>query len=472
MGAVMIRMSDRRSVGSRARRAGGAVGLTLFLSATFLVGVAASEPIGCGSVITQDTTLSTDIGPCPGEGVIVAASHITLDLNGHTVSGNPEVRVSPDKAGILLRQVTGVTVKNGTVEGFDAGVAIMGGGANTVRRLTARDNVNYRVVTGRDSQPEDIVPDEGPYCDLGDGITAFNSRDNVIEGNVLYGNGPYSAVSLVSNSDRNRVANNDIRDNDVMNETPDGQGTVCGSTANGPIPDPPPFCCDAFGRHSQDVGVRVEGPGAEHNVVERNQLRRNGLAGVLISGFHMEEGANNGFNLVRRNQIFQTGLRVHDSTGDGTEAYRSSGIQLHHSGPPFIHVSYGNVIEGNTVNGNFASGIDVTGPEPGSGVLGEFGNTIRYNVANNNLLDGIHLAEGTVLTEVTGNRAHGNGRDQELVRQISDDDIYADYDGVDGGDYNPDCGSNIWSRNHFGTVNQPCVAARGTGSVSRPGPSG
>lgn len=305
-------------VKSGALRVAALVGLTLLLTATLLVDVAAGEAVGCGAVITRDTTLSSDVGPCPGEGLVIAASSITLDLARHTISGNPEVRVSPDKAGVVLRQVTGVTVRNGTVEGFDAGIAIMGGGRNTVRRITARDNVNYRVVTGRDSQPEDIVPDQGPYCDLGDGITAFNSNDNVIADNVLHGNGPFSAVSLVFDSNRNQVTNNDIHDNDLLNETPDGAGTVCGSTANGPIPDPPPFCCDAFGRHSQDVGVRVEGPGAEHNVVERNQLRRNGLAGVLVSGYHVEVGANNGVdagNVVEQRPVHRSVSLEHADGG-------------------------------------------------------------------------------------------------------------------------------------------------------------
>ncbi len=102
----------------------------------------------------------------------------------------------------------------------------------------------------------------------------------------------------------------------------------------------------------------------------------------------------------------------------------------------------------------------MTGPEPGSGVLGAHGNTIRDNVVNNNLLDGVHHAEGTVRTTVVGNRGHGNGRDSDIVAEISDGDTYANWDGVDGGDYNPGCGSNRWSRNRFRTVNQPCVASR------------
>jgi hypothetical protein len=73
---------------------------------------------------------------------------------------------------------------------------------------------------------------------------------------------------------------------------------------------------------------------------------------------------------------------------------------------------------------------------------------------------------------VTGNHGHRNGLDKALVAEISDADEYANYAGVDGGDYNPGCASNVWSRNRFGTVNQPCVAANGTGWVGGPGRSG
>ena len=432
---------------------------------------ASAATVACGTVITKSITLTADVGPCKGEGIIVAASNITVDLGGHRITGNPRVRVSPDKAGVLLRMVSGVSLRNGIVQGFDAGVVVMGGGHNTIRGITARANVNYRVVTGRDSQPEDITPDVGPYCDLGDGIAVMSSQRNVLQANTLVGNGPFSAIALIGNSNENVVSTNDIRDNDVMNETPEGAGTVCGSTANGPVPDPPPYCCDAAGRHSQDVGVRIEGPGADSNVVERNRIRRSGLAGVLITGYMLGTGGNNGSNVVRANTITLTAERTHNSTGDGVEAYRGSGIQIHHSGPEFIHTSHGNVIDGNTSSRNWGAGIEVTGPSPGSGVVGQFGNAIVNNVADDNFLDGIHLAEGTVRTAVTRNQAHGNARDRQAVAVINEADPYTQWIGADGADYNPNCGTNMWWRNLFGTVNQPCVAAGGTGTVVGPLPS-
>ena len=68
-----------------------------------------------------------------------------------------------------------MTITAGTVSGFDAGVAIMGGGGNIVLRITARDNVNYRLVTGQDASLDDVDRDEGPFCWFGDSITMCNS---------------------------------------------------------------------------------------------------------------------------------------------------------------------------------------------------------------------------------------------------------------------------------------------------------
>jgi parallel beta-helix repeat protein len=439
---------------SRFHHAVAAVAVAVLLLTTVLSGTssAAGRVVRCGAVITRSTTLAADVGPCPGGGIIVAGNDITVDLNGHEVSGNPKVRVSPDKAGVLLRDVSGVTLKNGTVEFFDAGVAIMGGTKNTVRRVKAQDNVNYRLVTGRDALPQDVDPKDGPFCDLGDGITISDSSRNVVKRNVLDGNGPYSGVSLVGRSSGNVVSHNRIRDNDLLNQPPSGvEGTICGGLAEiGPL-----------GRWVQDVGVRIEGPGAQHNVVERNQIRRSALAGVMVTAFVIESGMNNGFNLIHKNSIAQTGLRTHELVGPSADGYRSSGIVLHNSGSSAVSVSYGNTISGNNSSHNFGAGIEVTGPFPGSGEVGKGGNTIVRNVANDNFLDGIHLAEGTVFTTVARNTAHRNGLDKALIAKVTGGDPYSVWDGVDGADNSVHCDHNHWSHNSFGTVNQECVATGG-----------
>lgn len=421
--------------------------LALLLSTTTSASPAHADLIGCGDVITQDTVLTSDIGPCAGHGIVIGSSDITLDLNGHSVTGDPQLRRSPDKAGLLLRQVSGVTVQNGTVQRFDAGVAIIGGAGNAVLRTTLRDNVNYRIVTGRDG-PHAVDPQEGPYCDFGDGVAVFRSDANVIEHNVLSRNGPYSGVALVSDSNGNAVSNNRIVDNDVLNRGPGDTMTTCGLVNEGGAEG-------GTSRASQDAGVRIEGPGAEGNVVEGNQIRRSGLAGVFVNAHDPRSQANNGNNLIRSNVISDTGKTTHGRD------YRASGIHFADPSPTHIHASYGNTIEGNYSSRNFANGMEIEGGNP------DHGNVIRHNVVNHNGLDGLHVSPESHHNTLIGNRGFGNGSRADEVSSP-----YSSYDGVDGGDYSPNCDSNNWTANHFGTVNQGCVAAGGTGSLGGPGYSG
>ncbi|MDQ6728544.1 MAG: hypothetical protein M3066_20640, partial [Actinomycetota bacterium] len=70
---------------------------------------------------------------------MVTASNITVNLGGKRVFA---VNARGDIAGVRLLGVTGVTVTSGTVQGFNDGVAIMGGSGNTIRSLRVVDNVS------------------------------------------------------------------------------------------------------------------------------------------------------------------------------------------------------------------------------------------------------------------------------------------------------------------------------------------
>ena len=49
-------------------------------------GQALANHVQCGDVITQDTTLDSDLR-CPNNGIVIGADDITLDLRGHTITG-------------------------------------------------------------------------------------------------------------------------------------------------------------------------------------------------------------------------------------------------------------------------------------------------------------------------------------------------------------------------------------------------
>ena len=73
-------------------------------------------------------------------------------------------------------------------------------------------------------------------------------------------------------------------------------------------------------------------------------------------------------------------------------------------------------------------------------------NVIRDNVADDNVWYGVAIdapALGSGGNTAIRNRGHGNG----------------EFDGSDGS-LMPPCGANVWDANDFGSVNQPCVAAR------------
>ena len=65
----------------------------------------------CGDVITSDLRLENDLA-CAGDGVTVAGSNITINLNGHTISG------SGAGVGIRVTASQDVTIQGGTIRGF------------------------------------------------------------------------------------------------------------------------------------------------------------------------------------------------------------------------------------------------------------------------------------------------------------------------------------------------------------------
>src|SRR5919109_1488226 len=97
---------------------------------------AAANHVGCGDVITQDTTLDEDLVDCPGSGIVIGADDITVDLNGHTISGTGATGFA--YAGVDLSS-NNATVRDGAVRGFEHGVQISCNN-NLVRSVSASNN--------------------------------------------------------------------------------------------------------------------------------------------------------------------------------------------------------------------------------------------------------------------------------------------------------------------------------------------
>jgi parallel beta-helix repeat protein len=284
------------------------LGLATIVAAT--PASSATSPIRCGSVITADTTLTANIGPCSRGGLVIGADNITLDLDRFGVLG--KANRTGDGVGIRLSGRTGVTIKNGRVIDFDAGVAIVGGSANTVENVLVKDNIGT-----------------AKRGDFGDGIAISGSDGNTITGNDVIHNGPFDGIGLVGAASANLIEDNIVSENHV------------GTTA--------------------DDGIRIEGPGATNNTVRGNTVSANGLDGIAVFSDQATGSLNVG-NVIEENTVTANGfgflgarpgdgirtfLRANDTTIANNAVHDNAG-----SGILIAEGSLNNEILTNTSTGN------------------------------------------------------------------------------------------------------------------------
>jgi parallel beta-helix repeat protein len=286
--------------------------------------------VRCGQVITQSTTLDSDVGPCSNNGIIIGADNITLDLNGRRVFGT----AGPgDRAGVYVFRRSGVTVRNGTVSNFDGGVVIEGGSNNTVANVVARDNI------GRGTGAQRTI--------YGDGIAILSSVDNRVLNNRAINNGPFAGIGVYS-----------LVDADHPRQT---TGVSSGNLLEGNQISDNIRARDGSLNNPEAAGVRFE-PGGSRNTARNNQMVRNGIDGIQIfsgGGEHVVEN-----NLIHGNGFFRTAAR----RGNGITLFRGNA---------------NNVIRNNRITRNADSGIWVQGPAGAN--PGSVGNRIVDNYAVGNV---------------------------------------------------------------------------------------
>lgn len=183
---------------------------------------AGQEPaaLQCGDTITADTTLDRDLTDCPSNGIVIGADGITLDLNGHTISGDGKlVRRCPRKricdVGVGNDDHTGVTVRGGSVRGFAIGVGVFRGRNNRFAELRSSRNQWFGFVIAGSSRTviRDSSSFDNPRPD-GDGLGVFMSHDLRIVHNSFRRNGQLGIH--IENSTRNLVKGNLLSRNGDM----------------------------------------------------------------------------------------------------------------------------------------------------------------------------------------------------------------------------------------------------------------
>jgi nitrous oxidase accessory protein NosD len=94
-----------------------------------------SRVVVCGETITEDTRLGADL-VCPQgspPAITIGAPNITLDLGGHTITGYPPA------TGVFAHNIEGLLIRNGTIDGFQDGIFIIGTRRVSMENLTVKN---------------------------------------------------------------------------------------------------------------------------------------------------------------------------------------------------------------------------------------------------------------------------------------------------------------------------------------------
>ena len=284
------------------------------------------QATNCGTAVSQDTHLSGDIGPCYTGGVTVTADNVTLNLGGHGVVGFQDPR-DGSVVGIDLPQRSGVTVTNGSVSGFNAGIHVGGGSGNTVATMQIHDNIGAdNVFTSR----------------FGDGIMIeHGSSKNQIAHNVINHNGVFDGIGIFDpGSDGNTIVNN-VVENTVgpSGHGPAGEGIIINGTSGSGA--------STADRGEQVINnvVRNNASGGIANIneiggtIEGNHVTGNGRTNSYGNGIGVQVGRN--WNLGPTQML----IDHNDVRGNGVD-----GIRLGTFRPPF-----NGSVEGNTLSNNVSA---------------------------------------------------------------------------------------------------------------------
>jgi parallel beta-helix repeat protein len=375
------------------------VAAALAAALLIVIGPAQAGDVHCGQVLEASTTLDSDLLACPGDGLIIGAHGVTIDLNGHSLVGTGA------GAGIRNDGFDGVTVKNGAVEKFlygvqlnpgsvgnvvdalalttnkSAAVQLDGAAQNQVRNSRLEFQANDGIVIAGGSTVNVILGNTiGHSADRG--ILVQGSSGNVFESNRVTSSGD-RGIALEGSSGNRLVANTVSENGDA------GIGIVLGSNSNLVLGNTVSL--------NQDAAVLVTG--SHDNRVELNTVTQNGDAGVVLtdanaslllentisgsgdSGIFLEFSNS---SVVRANDVrFNTGgIEVTSSNGNRIELNNASdtlgiGIELQDA--------LGNTVVNNIANGNGTHGIHVEAEAELEGA----GNGIDCNTTNENKGDGI-----------------------------------------------------------------------------------
>jgi parallel beta-helix repeat protein len=166
--------------------------------------------------VSESFTLANDM-TCTGDGMVVVADNITVDLGGHTLTGpgmGPQTWPLPqlDSVGVRVGGHTGVTIRNGKTTAFSTGIYFIDMVSSSIASVTTlRNRFGFYIHASQKITVKDSDVEFNIY-----GLHLQNSDDCVLVNNVLARqtyNSPGGYGLYLYASSRNRVTDNTIDSN-------------------------------------------------------------------------------------------------------------------------------------------------------------------------------------------------------------------------------------------------------------------
>ena len=224
----------------------------------------------CGEIVNEDVTLTSDLECGPGDGLIVGANDITINLNGYSItsseeagSENPSINYD-GSSGILVPNAQNVAISGlGEISGFSRGVTFMGSSGGQIADVQLANNdigvlmtgsegteVSRNTITNNgialisDASNKGVIAFNQVVANLEQGMLLLGSDDNVVAANNMFGNGENGIYTdILSNGntmDFNTVfghegadLNNDDGRSTNVNQNSFGENNNCGTSLPG-----------------------------------------------------------------------------------------------------------------------------------------------------------------------------------------------------------------------------------------------
>ena len=224
----------------------------------------------CGEIVNEDVTLTSDLECGPGDGLIVGANDVTINLNGYSITSSDEAGSEDPSmnydgsSGILVPNAQNVAISGlGEVSGFDRGITFMGSSGGQVADIQLANNdigvlmsgsegteVSRNTITNNgialisDSSNKGVIAFNQVVANLEQGILVLGSDENVVTANNMFGNGENGIyLDIMSNGntvDFNTVFGHEVADlnNDGgrstnVNQNSFGENNNCGTSLPG-----------------------------------------------------------------------------------------------------------------------------------------------------------------------------------------------------------------------------------------------